>query len=198
MKNETKVENMTREELEMEVAYLRGKYIWGLQPEDFVAAVTDDKNKCFKDAIIYSQEEFSDKELRDKLRENHEKTFFIGEWMEIVSYYAEDGFSQEDWNIVATINKRAEKKKTFVKENWKKPDEDFAEQLAFGPGERRALMEKGSAMYPGKSIEGEDILVQVDETGIEVKTFQENGWMRVDYYNERGYHEGQTFQGRWK
>lgn len=192
------VKEMTREELEMEVAYLRSKYIWGLQPEDFVAAVADDENKQFKKAVIYSEEEFSDEELRNKLRENQIGSFFIGEWAEIVDYWAKDGFSEEDWNIVATLSHRANKQKTFQEENWKEAPKDLGKHLAFGPEERRALMAKGSAMYPGKNLDGEDILVQVDETGIEVKTFQENGWMRVDYYNQNGYHEGQTFQGKWK
>ena len=104
MGEDKNVKDMTREELEMEVAYLRGKYIWGLQPEDFVAAVADDENEQFKKATIYSEEEFSDEELRNKLRENQIGSFFIWEWAEIVDYWAEDGFSEEDWNIVANVN----------------------------------------------------------------------------------------------
>lgn len=43
-----------------------------------------------------------------------------------------------------------------------------------------------------------EVLLHIDKTGIELRTFQSNGWMRIDYYTKEGYHDGQTFGRRWK
>lgn len=106
MYNEKNVEEMTREELQLEVLTLRTKYIWGLQPEDFAVAVTDDDDWPLKNVVIYSAEELSDADLRLKLYENHKHWFTIGDWAEIVCYYSESSFCEEDWNLIATMKER--------------------------------------------------------------------------------------------
>lgn len=106
MNESRSVEEMTREELQLEVLALRTKYIWGLQAEDFAVAVTDDNNPALKEAVIYSQNELSDADLRLKLYTNHKSNFSIFTWAEDVCYYAEEAFSKEDWNLVATMKER--------------------------------------------------------------------------------------------
>ena len=106
MGEDKNVEEMTREELQLEVLALRTKYIWGLQPEDFAVAVIDDDNWSLKNTVIYSHEELSDADLRLKLYKNHKSWFTIGDWAEIVCYYSESSFCEEDWNLIATMKER--------------------------------------------------------------------------------------------
>jgi hypothetical protein len=70
---------------------------------------------------------------------------------------------------------------------------DFSE-----PEQVRSLInDNESGMFGGKNNDGEDVMVLISK-GEEatVKTFQENGWLRVNYYNSNGYSEGETFEGR--
>lgn len=62
---------------------------------------------------------------------------------------------------------------------------------------RKFINDHESSMYGGKNDEGEDVVVLISK-GEEatVKTFQKNGWLRVNYYGKNGYSEGETFQGR--
>lgn len=55
-----------------------------------------------------------------------------------------------------------------------------------------------SSIYGGKNEENEDVMVFL-EKGLEmtIKTFQNNGWLRVNYYTADGYSDGETFEGRW-
>lgn len=55
-----------------------------------------------------------------------------------------------------------------------------------------------SGMYGCKNEDGEDVLVLREVgAGLEVMTFQNNGWTRVNYYTEKGHDDGETFKGRW-
>ena len=66
---------------------------------------------------------------------------------------------------------------------------------------RRKLMElygNSETAYGGVNEEGEDVLVSIARDGIVVSTFQKNGWLRKNYYDENGYADGETFDGRWK
>ena len=87
------------------------KYIWGLQAEDFAAAVSEKNSESLQDVEVYSEEEFSDDALRETLLNKHKNIFFINDWAEIVRYYAEERFSEEDWRIIATMNQRNEDRK---------------------------------------------------------------------------------------
>ena len=72
---------------------------------------------------------------------------------------------------------------------------DFADIEA-----RRKIIEKyadSEQAFFGKNEDGEDVELHVAESGIILKTYQTNGWLRVNYYDANGYAEGETFEGRW-
>ena len=67
---------------------------------------------------------------------------------------------------------------------------------------RRKLVElygDSDTMFSGENEEGEMVTVSIDaERGIVLNTYQQNGWVRVNYYNKDGVAEGESFDGRWK
>jgi hypothetical protein len=65
---------------------------------------------------------------------------------------------------------------------------------------RKELMHKygeGSQPYDGVNEDGEQVIVSISTDSVVVKTYQGNGWTRVNYYDEEGYPDGETFEGRW-
>ena len=50
--------------------------------------------------------------------------------------------------------------------------------------------------FSGINEDGEAILISIAKDSIVVKTNQSNGWVRVNYYDENGNPEGETFEGR--
>lgn len=65
----------------------------------------------------------------------------------------------------------------------------------------RSLMEEyGDSKFPfyGTNEDGEEVEIHIAKTSVVHKTFQKNGWVRVNYYDEYGYPEGEMFEGRWK
>lgn len=63
----------------------------------------------------------------------------------------------------------------------------------------RSLMEKyGNSEFPfsGKNNEGEMVEISIFHDFITVKTYQSNGWVRLDSFWKDGTTE-QTFDGRW-
>lgn len=55
-----------------------------------------------------------------------------------------------------------------------------------------------SGLYGTKNEDGEDVMVMIEQGDeMTVRTFQSNGWLRVNYYNHLGLSEGETFEGRW-
>ena len=68
------------------------------------------------------------------------------------------------------------------------------------PAGRCELMRQyGDSAFPfvGHNSDGETVLVSIRPNQITVRTNQHNGWVRVNYYDERGLHAGETFDGRW-
>lgn len=66
---------------------------------------------------------------------------------------------------------------------------------------RRKMMElygDSQAPFGGANEAGEDVLVSIAHDSIVVSTFQKNGWLRKNYYDENGFDAGETFDGRWK
>lgn len=66
---------------------------------------------------------------------------------------------------------------------------------------RRKLMELyGDSEFPfsGVNENGEEVLVSISKSGIVVRTNQENGWVRVNYYDEDGEFSGESYDGRWR
>ena len=65
----------------------------------------------------------------------------------------------------------------------------------------RELMEQhGDSRFPfyGKNDEGEDIEIHISKTSIIHKTYQRNGWVRANHYDDQGLPAGEIFEGRWK
>ena len=55
-----------------------------------------------------------------------------------------------------------------------------------------------SGMYGTKNVEGEDVIVFREVgLGINIYTFQSNGWLSISAYTEDGFEDGQWFNGRW-
>ena len=53
-------------------------------------------------------------------------------------------------------------------------------------------------MFTGHNEDGEMVCVSFDtENGIVVQTYQQNGWVRVNYYDNEGMPAGETFDGKW-
>lgn len=50
----------------------------------------------------------------------------------------------------------------------------------------------------GSNTDGDDIEISFSEEGAVVKTYQSNGWLRVNYYDVNGYMADETFEGRWR
>ena len=53
-------------------------------------------------------------------------------------------------------------------------------------------------MIFGKNTDDEDMDISLSEDGVVTKTYQNNGWLRVNYYDENGFMECETFEGRWR
>ena len=68
------------------------------------------------------------------------------------------------------------------------------------PASRRQMMQEFGD-YPnalsGANEDGEQTLISICPSSLIVKTFQENGWVRVNEYGADGQMAGETFDGRW-
>lgn len=67
--------------------------------------------------------------------------------------------------------------------------------------DRRKLIEKygdENMCFHGNNAEGEDVELHIAKSGIIVKTYQSNGFVRVNTYEADGNIGGETFEGRWK
>lgn len=66
---------------------------------------------------------------------------------------------------------------------------------------RRQIIQRygdSANMFVGENANGEKIVLFVSrKNGIILNTYQDNGWLRVDYYGADGFFEGETFDGRW-
>lgn len=51
--------------------------------------------------------------------------------------------------------------------------------------------------YSGVNQYGEDVELHVSYDGIVLKTYQDNGWVRINYYDSDGHNDGETFDGKW-
>ncbi|UUV46119.1 hypothetical protein [Bacillus phage vB_BanS-Thrax1] len=61
------------------------------------------------------------------------------------------------------------------------------------------IQNRKSDLYSTINEDGEDVVIALEQgKGMEMKTFQNNGWVRVNYYDGNGAHDGETFAGRWK
>lgn len=66
---------------------------------------------------------------------------------------------------------------------------------------RRKLIElygdKNTA-YSGVNDQGEKVYIAISKHGIQTRTNQSNGWIRVNYYDKNGHCDGESYDGRWR
>lgn len=67
------------------------------------------------------------------------------------------------------------------------------------PAVRRKLMAEYADCHGfyGQNEDGEIVWVSISSTQITVATYQKNGWVRVNYYDENGLSSGEAYNGRW-
>lgn len=67
-------------------------------------------------------------------------------------------------------------------------------------GLKKLMAEHGNSHSPkyGKNAAGEDVEIHIAKDSIVYKTYQSNGWLRVNHYDENGQPAGETFEGRWR
>ena len=66
---------------------------------------------------------------------------------------------------------------------------------------RKQIMKEygnSESAFLGHNEDGELVEMSVRPDEIIVKTYQENGWLRVNYYDENGLPNGETFEGKWE
>lgn len=71
--------------------------------------------------------------------------------------------------------------------------------LSFGDYEeiKAFINNTESGIYQGVNTDKEKVFVFLDKgKGMDVKTYQTNGWIRVNSYDKDGFSEGETFEGR--
>lgn len=64
----------------------------------------------------------------------------------------------------------------------------------------RSLMEKhGNSKFPfyGENEDGERVEIHIGKSNIVYKTYQKNGWLRANYFDENGLPDGEIFEGKW-
>lgn len=54
------------------------------------------------------------------------------------------------------------------------------------------------AAFLGENADGETVEMSVYKDKIIVKTYQNNGWVRVDHYDSDGCYEAEMYEGKWK
>ena len=61
---------------------------------------------------------------------------------------------------------------------------------------RKLMKEHGDSEFPfyGTNSEGETIKLSVGYDSIVLETYQKNGWIRKNYFDELGYPNGETFE----
>lgn len=65
----------------------------------------------------------------------------------------------------------------------------------------RSLMEEyGDSKFPffGENDNGESIEIHICPTSVIHVTYQNNGWIRKDCFDEHGYYEAEMYGGRWR
>lgn len=67
------------------------------------------------------------------------------------------------------------------------------------PAVRRKLMTEYADCrgFQGKNEKDEIVWVSISSDEITVATYQSNGWVRVNYYDENGLAAGEAYNGRW-
>jgi len=79
-------------------------------------------------------------------------------------------------------------------------DNELSERFNTQTGRCELMQRYGhiNTTYTGVNEEGESVWLHISQNGIILKTFQENGRVRVNYYDGQGYYTGEQFDGRWE
>ena len=78
---------------------------------------------------------------------------------------------------------------------------ELSREFSTAAGRRRLIELYGNTdtAFVGHNEDGEQVSVSFDtEKGIVLNTYQENGWVRVNYYDKDGNLAGETFDGKWR
>lgn len=59
------------------------------------------------------------------------------------------------------------------------------------------LFRESDVLYDGTNESGERVFLSVSDSGILIRTWQSNGYVRVDEYDEDGYLVGEIYDSRW-
>lgn len=76
------------------------------------------------------------------------------------------------------------------------PDAD-AQKLTTPEG-RKWVMQNYNGIYSGENTDGEAVLVTICSTALKITTSQNNGWIRINWYDASGLPAGETFDGKWR
>ena len=52
--------------------------------------------------------------------------------------------------------------------------------------------------FIGHNVDGEMVIVSISHESIVVATYQENHWIREDWYDKEGRYECESYKGRWE
>lgn len=64
---------------------------------------------------------------------------------------------------------------------------------------RRLMKEYGNSTtdFIGENEDGETVAMAIYTDKIIVTTYQNNHWIRKDYYDKDGYYEAEMYEGKW-
>lgn len=63
---------------------------------------------------------------------------------------------------------------------------------------RKDLMRDYLGIYAGTNSDGETVQLSICPQLMELTTFQNNGWVRINWYDTDGQPTGEAFDGKWK
>ena len=75
-----------------------------------------------------------------------------------------------------------------------------SQKFTSAEGRREIMKEFGGSPLPfhGQNEDGEQVLASIRKDGITIQTYQSNGWLRINYYDQNGAAAGETFNGKWR
>lgn len=77
---------------------------------------------------------------------------------------------------------------------------ELSERFDTQEGRKRLveLYADSQTMFTGIDADGETVYLSITHNGMTLRTQQENGWVRVNYYDADGCATGESFDGKWK
>ena len=77
---------------------------------------------------------------------------------------------------------------------------ELSERFDTQEGRKRLveLYADSQTMFTGIDADGKTVYLSITHNGMTLRTQQENGWVRVNYYDADGCATGESFDGKWK